>query len=57
MKTAFSKNFQTPTLGEKVRIKLLHIDRAKMDPKSITAIITDIKEEEFYVLGTKFCKL
>jgi hypothetical protein len=33
------------------------IDRAKMDPRSIIAIITDIKDEEFYKLGTKLAKL
>ena len=32
-------------------------DRAKMDPKAIIAVITDIKDEEFYELGTKFGKL
>jgi hypothetical protein len=28
-----------------------------MDPKSIIAFITDIKDEEFYELGTKLGKL
>ena len=28
-----------------------------MDPRSIIAVITDIKEEEFYKLPTKFGKL
>jgi hypothetical protein len=33
------------------------IDRAKMDPKSVIAVITDSKAEEFYELGTKMGKL
>jgi hypothetical protein len=28
-----------------------------MDPRSIIAVITDIKDEEFYELGTKLGKL
>ena len=28
-----------------------------MDPRSIIAVITDIKEEEFYELATNLCKL
>jgi hypothetical protein len=38
-------------------MKIPAIDRAKMDPKSIMAVITDIKDEEFYELGTKLGKL
>jgi len=56
MKATSSKKFQKPTLGQNVRIKITD-DRAKMDPRSITAIITDIKDEEFYELGTKLGKL
>jgi len=41
MKATSSKKFQKPTLGQNVRIKVPDIDRAKMDPRSITAIITD----------------
>jgi len=33
MKATSSKQFQKPTLGQNVRIKLLDIDRAKMDPR------------------------
>ena len=54
MKSTSSKKFQKPTL---VRIKIPHIDRAKMDPRSIIPIITDIKDEEFYELATKVGKL
>ena len=57
MKATSSKKFQKPTLGQNVRIKISDIDRAKMDPRSIIAVITDIKEEEFYELGIKLGKL
>lgn len=55
MKIASIKNFPKPTLGQNVKIKVPDIDRSKMDPKSI-AVITDIKDDEFYVFGTKFGK-
>jgi len=47
MKATSSKRFQKPTLGQNVRIKIPDIDRAKTDPRSIIAVITDIKDEEF----------
>jgi len=57
MKATSSTKLQKPTLGQNVRIKITDIDRAKMDPISITAVITDIKDEEFYELPTKLGKL
>ena len=57
MKLTSSKKSQKPTLGQNVRIKIPDIDRAKMDPRSIIAVITDIKDEEFYELATKLAKL
>jgi hypothetical protein len=57
MKATSSKKFQKPTLGQNDRMKISDIYRAKMDPKSIIAVITDIKVEEFYELGTKLGKL
>jgi len=57
MKAISSKKFQKPTLGQNVRIKISDIDRAKMDPRSVTAFITDIKGDEFYELATKLGKL
>jgi polyphosphate kinase len=57
MKATSSKKFQKPTLGRNVRIKIPDIDRAKMDSRSIIAVITDIKDEEFYELATKLGKL
>jgi len=57
MKATSSKKFQKHTLRQNVRIKIPDIDRAKMGPRSIIAIITDIKDEEFYELATKLGKL
>ena len=57
MKATSSKKLQQPTLGQNVRIKIPDIGRAKMDPRSIIAVITDIKDEEFYELGTMLGKL
>jgi len=54
MKATSSKKFQKLTLGQNVRIKMPDIDRVKMDPRSITAVITDIKDEEFYELATSW---
>jgi len=57
MKATSSKKYQKPTLGQNARIKIPDFDRAKMDPRSIIAIITHIKDEEFYELATKLGKL
>src|SRR5215469_17047554 len=57
MNATSSKKFQKPTLGQNVRIKIPDIDRAKMDPRSIRAVVTDIKDEELYELDTKLGKL
>jgi hypothetical protein len=53
MKATSSKKFEKPTLGQNVGIKIPDIDRAKMDPRSIIAVITDIKDDEFIELATK----
>jgi len=52
MKSTSSKKSQKPTLGKNVRVKIPDIDRAKMYPRSIIDVITDIKEEQFYELAT-----
>ena len=57
MKATSSKKFQQPAVGQHVTIKIPDIDRAKMDPRSIIAVITDIKDEEFYELAAKLDKL
>jgi hypothetical protein len=57
MKATSSKRFQKPTLGQNVIIKIPDIDGVKTDPRTIIAVITDIKDEEFYEFGTKFGKL
>jgi hypothetical protein len=57
MKGTSSKKFQKPTFGQNLRIKMPDVDRAKLDLKPIIAVITDIKEEKFYELGTTYGKL
>jgi hypothetical protein len=52
LKATSSKKIQKPILGQNVRIKIPDIDRAKMNPRSIIAVITDINE-----LSTKLGKL
>jgi len=47
LKATSSKKFQKPTLGQNVRIKIPHIDRAKLDPRTKIAVTTDNKNEEF----------
>ena len=47
MKAASSKKFQKPTVGQNVRIKIPDIDRAKMDLRSIIAIVTELKTKNF----------
>jgi len=39
MRATSSKKFQKPAVGQNVRIKIPDNDRAKMDPRSITAVI------------------
>ena len=57
MKATSSKKFPKPTVGQNFRMKIPDIDRAKMDPRSIIAVVTDMKGEEFYELATKLGKL
>jgi len=52
MKATSSKKFQKPALGQNVRIKIPDIDRAKTDPRSITAVITGIKDEEYHKINS-----
>lgn len=40
-------------VGKNIRLKVSDIDRAKTDPKSIIAVVVDVKDNEFYQLGTK----
>ena len=47
MKATSSKKFPKPTVRQNVRMKISDIDRAKMDPRSIIAVITDIKTKNY----------
>ena len=44
-------------LPDKMLEKIPDIYRAKMDPRSIISVITDIKDEKFYELATTLGKL
>jgi len=53
MKGTSSTKFQKSTLVQNVEIKIPDINWAKMDPRSIIAVITDFKDEGFYEFSTK----
>ena len=57
MKSTYLKSSKNLLSDKNVRIEIPDIDRAKMDPRSIIAVITDVKDEEFYELATKLGKL
>lgn len=44
---------QKAKVGQNVRLKVPDIDRAKTDTESIIAVVVDVKDNEFYQLGTK----
>uniref|UniRef100_A0A8D8Q4X0 KRAB-A domain-containing protein 2 n=1 Tax=Cacopsylla melanoneura TaxID=428564 RepID=A0A8D8Q4X0_9HEMI len=52
MKKISNEKFPDAQVGQNVRIKVPDVDRAKIDPKSIIAVIIK-KEDELYQLGTK----
>lgn len=53
MKAKSSNKYSNIKIGQNVRLKIPDIDRAKTDPKSIIAVVIDVKDNEFYQLGTK----
>lgn len=53
MKTMSADKYSNVEVGQNVRLKVPEIDRAKTDPKSIIAVVIDVKDNEFYQLGTK----
>jgi len=53
MKAMSADKYPNVKVGQNVRLKVFDIDRAKTDPKSIIAIVIDVKDNEFYQLGTK----
>jgi len=53
MKAMSADKYPNVKVGQNVRLKVPDIDRAKTDPKSIIAIVIDVKDNEFYQLGTK----
>ncbi|XP_067128907.1 uncharacterized protein [Centruroides vittatus] len=53
MKATSVDKYPNVKIGQNVRLKVLEIDKAKTDPKSIIAVVVDVKDNEFYKLGTK----
>jgi len=47
------QKFQPANVGETVRIRAPDVDRSKMDPQNILAIVLDIVDNDFYKLATK----
>lgn len=57
MKAVSSEKLVKPVIGQNVIIKNPEFDKAKMDPKSLITVVTDIKDDEYYELGTRVGKL
>lgn len=57
MKAVSCGKLEKPIIGQNVVIKNPEIDKSKIDPKSLITVVTDIKDDEYYELGTKVGKL
>lgn len=57
MLDASAKKFKSPDVGCNVTVKIPEVDRSKVDPKSMIAVVTAITDEGCYELGTRFGKL
>lgn len=57
MRATSDKKFVKPAVGRNVTVKIPDVDRAKLDPKSLIAVVTDVKDGGFFELGTKSGKL
>lgn len=57
MKAVSSGKLEKPVIGQNVVIRNPEIDKSKIDPKSLITVVTDIKDDEYYELGTKVGKL
>ena len=51
------KKVAKPLVGQNVRVKVPDVDWAKVDPKSIIAVVLNIENDDFYQLGTTTGKL
>ncbi|XP_067138747.1 uncharacterized protein [Centruroides vittatus] len=52
MKAMSVDKYPNVKIGQNVRLKVPEIDKAKTDPKSVIAVVVDVKDNEFYQLGT-----
>lgn len=57
MKAVSCGKIEKPIIGQNVIIKNPDIDKSKIDPKSLITVVTDIKDDDYYELGTKVGKL
>lgn len=57
MLDASAKKFKKPDVGCNVTVKIPEVDRSKVDPKSMIAVVTAVTDEDCYELGTRFGKL
>lgn len=57
MVTLSSKKMEIPDVGQSVTVKVPNTIRAKTDPKSVMAIVTDVRDDGLCELGTKHGKL
>jgi len=48
------QKFQPANVGETVRIRVPYVDRSKMDPQNILAVVLEIVDNDFYKLATRF---
>lgn len=48
MKAMSADKYSNAKVGQNVRLKVSDIDDAKTDPKSIIAVVADVKDNEFY---------
>ncbi|XP_023228167.1 uncharacterized protein LOC111628576 [Centruroides sculpturatus] len=53
MKAMSVDKYRNMKIGQNGRLKVPEIDKIKTDPKSIIAVVIDVKDNEFYQLGTK----
>ncbi|XP_023223965.1 uncharacterized protein LOC111625151 [Centruroides sculpturatus] len=57
MKATSVDKYLNVKIGQNVRLKVPEIDKTKTDSKSVIAVVIDIKDNEFYQLGTKIGEL
>ncbi|XP_023214100.1 uncharacterized protein LOC111616986, partial [Centruroides sculpturatus] len=57
MKATSVDKYSNVKIGQNVRLKVPEIDKVKTYPKSVIAVVVDVKDNEFYQLDTKIVLL